>query len=78
MRDDVRREVLDELGEPIAVAGIDAAELGAPQPPAGRDEVDADDLGRPRSLLEQLRDTRPELAAHPGDEHSVIGCGSIA
>ena len=69
VRDDGRREVLDELGEPIAITGIDAVELGAAQPAARRDEVDADDLAGPRALLDQLRDARAELAAHPGDQH---------
>ena len=66
----VRREVLDERGEPIAVARIDAAELGAPQAAARRHEVDADDLAGPVALLDQLRDARAELAAHAGDEHA--------
>ena len=41
----------------------------AAQPPAGRHEVDADHLVGPVALLDQLRDARAELAAHPGDEH---------
>ena len=70
VRDDLRREVLDERGEPVGVARIDAVELGAAQAAARRHEVDADDLGGPVARLEQLRDARAELAAHPGDEHS--------
>ena len=47
VRDDVRRVLLDERGEPVAVARVDAAELGAAQAPAGRDEVDARRRRRP-------------------------------
>ena len=43
---------------------------GAAQAPAGRDEVDADDLGRPLARFDQLRDACAELTAHSGDEHS--------
>ncbi len=69
MRDDRRREVLDELGQPIAITRIDAMELGAAQTPAGRNEVDADDLAGPGALLDELRDARSELATHSGDQH---------
>ena len=70
VRDDVRGELLDERGEPVAVARVDSPELGAAQPPAGRNEVDADDVGRPLARLDQLRDAGTELTAHSGNEHS--------
>ncbi len=65
VRDDGRREVLDELRELVAVARVDAVELRAAQAPAGRHEVDADDLAGPRPLLEELRDARAELSPIP-------------
>ena len=68
MRDDVRRDLFDELDELVAVTGVDAPELGAAQAPAGRHEVDADDLRGPRPLLEQLRDPCAQLPTHPGDQ----------
>ena len=43
---------------------------GAAQAPAGRNEVDADDLGRPLARFDQLRDAGTELTAHSRDEHS--------
>ncbi len=73
MRDDLRRVVLDERGEPVGVAGIDAMELRAPQPPARRHEVDADDLGRPVARFDELGDASSQLAAHAGDEDARVG-----
>ncbi len=70
VRDHVGREVFDELGQLVAVAGVDAAELGPTQPAARWNEVDADDLGRPRARFEQLRHARSQLATHPGDKDS--------
>ena len=69
VRDGRRREVGDDVGELLAVARVDPAELAAAQPAARRHEVDADDLAHLGALLEQLRDPGAELAAHPGDEH---------
>ena len=57
------------VAEPVGVARVDAAELGAAQAAARRHEVDADDVGRPVALLDQLRDAGSELAAHARDEH---------
>ena len=71
-----RREVLDELGEPVTVAGVDAVEHGAAQAAARRHEVDADHLAGPRPLLDQLRDARAELAAHARDQYPFAHASS--
>src|SRR5207244_12503524 len=75
--DDGWRVARDELREPITVTGIDAMELGAAQAPAGRHEVDTHDVAGPRTLLDQLRDPRAELAAHPCDQHPFHRVHSI-
>src|SRR5262249_50479331 len=71
VRDDRRCETLDELGELVAVTGVDAVEHRAAQPAAGRDEIDADHFGGPGTLLDELRDASAELAAHPRDQHTL-------
>src|SRR5262249_54233912 len=70
VRDDRWRVVLHEVRELVAVAGIDAAELGAPETAAGRHEVDTHDVVGPIALLDQLRDTSSQLAAHSSYENS--------
>ena len=52
-------------------SGGDEVELGRAQPPAGRIDVDADELTDPRLGLEQGGDARPEVAAHPAHQHPL-------
>ena len=71
VRDDRRREILHEPGEPVAVARVDAAELGLAKPAPWRHEVDPDDFVGPRPLLHQLGDAGSQLSAHARDENAI-------
>src|SRR5204862_3144344 len=71
--DDLGREVVDELCDPLLVVRFDAVKLAAAQAPPRRPDVEAGDLAHFVALLEQLRDARAQLAAHAGhdDAHQL-------
>ena len=56
----------------LAVAGVDAVELGPCQPPAGRIDVEAEHGLDLVVTLQQVGDPGPELATHPGDQHAHV------
>src|SRR5206468_12095988 len=66
--DDLGREVVDELCDPLLVVRFGAVKLAAAQAPPRRPDVEAGDLAHFVALLEQLRDARAQLAAHAGHE----------
>ena len=70
MDDDVGIERPDERDRPCAIAWVDPMEFRPAQAPAGRVDVQSDDLGDVPVDLEQLRDASAELAAHAGDQES--------
>jgi hypothetical protein len=68
--DDVGVERCDEVDDAVVVARRCEVERGSLQASTRGIGVDAEEFADPRLLLEELGDTRSEVASHAADEHA--------